>query len=63
MAKMELSDDDMQFLIDALDRLYSDKCAALATAQREHMPFSARDFGMPQIYALRVRVADLYETS
>ena len=63
MAHVELSDDDMELLIEALGRLRVNKCDALATATAAALGFTARDFGIPKIDALTARIETAYNES
>lgn len=60
MATIELDDAELELLIDALADRYEDKRKALAIAQELNQPFTERDFGMPQINALLLRVEAAY---
>jgi hypothetical protein len=63
MAHIELSDDDMELLIEALGRLRVDKCDALATSTAGALGFTAQDFGIPKIDALTTRIETAYENN
>ena len=64
MATMELSDDDMELLIEALGRLREDKRGAFEASQRHpQLNFTERDFGIPKIDALTARIETLYNAS
>lgn len=57
---MDLDDDEIEILIDCLANRYEDKRRALETATENKFPFTERDFGMPQINALLLRVEAVY---
>jgi hypothetical protein len=63
VAQMDLNDDELEFLIDALNRLHMDKKAALDTATKNNLGFTPRDFAIPQIAALLERVETTYNQS
>ena len=60
MATMELSESDLELLIEALADRYADKERALALSRELKQPFTERDFGMPQINALLLRIEATY---
>jgi len=63
MATIELNDTELELLIDALADRYEDKRKALALSQELKQPFTERDFGMPQINALLIRIEAVYNES
>jgi hypothetical protein len=57
---MDFDDAELELLIECLADRYEDKVRALATATENKFPFTERDFGMPQINALLLRVESVY---
>jgi hypothetical protein len=57
---VELNDAELELLIEALADRHEDKRRALVTAIELKQPFTERDFGMPQINALLVRIEAVY---
>lgn len=60
MHNMDFSDAELELFIDALGRLREVKVEALDTAKENQFPFTAADFGIPQIDALLARVETEY---
>lgn len=57
---LHLTDSEIELLIEALADRYADKEKALAASRSLNQPFTERDFGMPQINALLLRIETLY---
>jgi hypothetical protein len=60
MASMNLGSDDFPLLIEALGKLLDDKREALKISIEAQAPFTARDFGIPQIETLLERIETVY---
>lgn len=62
MATIDLSDAELELLIEALGAKLEDKRAAFELAQRHPATstFTERDFGIPQINALLLRIEAKY---
>lgn len=60
MHNMTFNDGELEMFIDALGRLREVKVEALDVATENRFPFTPKDFGIPQIDALLVRVETEY---
>ena len=63
MVTMNLTDDELEFLIDALARLRDVKQEAIEASKALALPFTAAEFGIPKIDALSARLSVAYNAS